>query len=106
MTTIHIFDPAMCCSGTCGPRVDPELARVAASVHMWQEKGAHIKRFNLADHSDAFLENETVHTLMQEKGPGILPIIFLNGEVVKERMYPTDAEFTEWLGAEAGSLQK
>ena len=33
MTTVRVFDPAMCCStGVCGPSVDPQLARFAADL--------------------------------------------------------------------------
>ncbi len=35
MTTIEVFDPAMCCStGVCGPQVDPDLARFAADLRV------------------------------------------------------------------------
>ncbi len=33
MAKLEILDPAMCCStGVCGPRVDPELTKIAAAV--------------------------------------------------------------------------
>jgi hypothetical protein len=33
MTSIRVFDPAMCCStGICGPSVDPQLVRFAADL--------------------------------------------------------------------------
>ena len=33
MSTIRVFDPAMCCStGICGPAIDPQLARFAADL--------------------------------------------------------------------------
>ena len=55
MSTIRVFDPAMCCSsGVCGPSVDPELTRFAADVAWLQQQGVTIERFNLAQQPAAF----------------------------------------------------
>ena len=42
MTSIQVFDPAMCCStGICGPSVDPQLVRFAADLAWLKSQGVH-----------------------------------------------------------------
>jgi len=49
MTTIQIFDPALCCStGVCGVEADQALISFAADVDWAKQNGAHVERFNLA----------------------------------------------------------
>lgn len=105
MKKVEIFDPAMCCStGVCGPGVDPNLTRVASTVYSLEQKGVDIKRFNLANDPAAFVDNETVNRILQEKGADALPITFLDGEVAKVGVYPTNKEFSEWLEVSAEEL--
>ncbi len=61
MTTIQVFDPALCCStGVCGVDVDQELVGFSADVDWAKQNGAHIERFNLAQQPMAFAENPAV----------------------------------------------
>ena len=61
MTTIQIFDPALCCStGVCGVEVDQNLVNFAADVDWAKQNGAQVERFNLAQQPLAFAENPTV----------------------------------------------
>ncbi|WAA09567.1 arsenite efflux transporter metallochaperone ArsD [Fervidibacillus albus] len=107
MKKVEIFDPAMCCStGFCGPSVDPNLTRVASAVYSLEQKGIDIQRFNLANEPAAFVENETVSEILQEKGAEALPITLLDGKVVKIGEYPTNEEFAQWLGVSAEELTK
>ena len=49
MSTIQIFDPALCCSsGVCGQDVDAHLVQAAANIDWGKGQGAQIERFNLA----------------------------------------------------------
>ncbi|MCW3794450.1 arsenite efflux transporter metallochaperone ArsD [Paenibacillus sp. LS1] len=99
MKTMEIYDPAMCCSsGVCGPGVDPELIRVSAVVHNLQKKQFQVSRYNLTSEPDAFVASPLVGQLLAEKGPQVLPIIIVDGKVVKEKNYPTNQEFVEWTG--------
>ncbi|SDM82195.1 arsenite efflux transporter metallochaperone ArsD [Sediminibacillus halophilus] len=105
MSKVEIFDPAMCCStGVCGPSVDPDLTRVASAVYSLEQKGVDIKRFNLANEPAAFTDNETVNNVLQEKGADALPVILLDGEVVKIGEYPANEEFATWLEVKAEEL--
>ncbi len=99
MNKVEIFDPAMCCStGVCGPSVDPELTRLASAVFSLEKQGFAIQRFNLANEPAAFVENAIVTQTLTDKGPEALPIVMLNGEIVKMASYPTNEEFSNWFG--------
>ncbi|MDQ0171341.1 hypothetical protein J2T19_002803 [Paenibacillus tundrae] len=39
-----------------------------------------------------------VGQLLAEKGPQVLPIIIVDGQVVKESAYPSNDEFAQWTG--------
>jgi hypothetical protein len=56
MTSIQVFDPALCCStGVCGVEVDQQLVGFSADVDWAKQNGAQIERFNLAQQPLAFL---------------------------------------------------
>lgn len=100
MRNIEIFDPAMCCStGICGPGIDPELLRVAAALSALEEKGAPVKRHNLASEPQDFVANEVIAAILEKEGAGVLPVTLVDGEVAKKNAYPTNAEFAAWAGA-------
>ena len=103
---LEIFDPAMCCpTGVCGPTVDPELARVASALFLLQGKGFLITRYNLGNEPQAFISNAKVNQLLNEKGPNVLPIILLDGELVKENSYPTNVELANWFQIDLKELE-
>ena len=62
-----------------------------------QNEDITIERYNIKDDPKAFVVNKTVCNLLKEKGPDILPLVFLNDFVIKEGAYPTDDELTEAL---------
>jgi len=96
---LEVFDPAMCCStGVCGPSVDPKLVQFAADLKWFQEKGVDIRRFNLAQNSTAFVENELVNAALTEKNEGALPLLLVDGHIVLSGRYAERSELAEWLG--------
>ena len=98
MSTIRVFDPAMCCSsGVCGPSVDPELARFAADVAWLQQQGVTIERFNLAQQSAAFAASPPVQAALA-RGTEVLPLILVDDRIAVEGAYPS----RETLAALAG----
>lgn len=106
MSKIEIFDPAMCCStGVCGPSVDPELIRVAAVVEKLKKGGVEVKRYSLSSHPQAFVENTAVNRELNAKGAKVLPIILVDGKIVKEAGYPTNPEFSVYLGVPLDKIQ-
>ncbi|MEH7110622.1 arsenite efflux transporter metallochaperone ArsD [Bacillus sp. JJ1764] len=105
MGKVEIFDPALCCpTGVCGPSVDPELARVATAIFLLEKKGFDIKRYNLGTEPDKFVENPDVNKVLHEKGPDSLPIILVEGTIVKIGSYPANEELANWFGVNAEEL--
>ncbi|HJV16735.1 MAG TPA: arsenite efflux transporter metallochaperone ArsD [Bacillales bacterium] len=103
---LEVFDPAMCCpTGVCGPNVDSELVRVASALFLLKEKGCSITRYNLGSEVQAFISNQKVNQLLNEKGPEVLPIIVLDGKVVKEGTYPTNEELANWFQIDTKELE-
>jgi hypothetical protein len=110
MTSIQVFDPALCCStGVCGVEVDQALMNFAADVDWARKNGARIERFNLSQQPLAFAENTTVKTFLQRSGQDALPLILVDGEVALAGRYPSCAELARWAAitevAEAVALQ-
>ncbi|MCY6483835.1 arsenite efflux transporter metallochaperone ArsD [Clostridium aestuarii] len=98
MKKIIIFDPAMCCStGVCGPGVDPELLRVSTILNNLKNKGIIVERYNLTSNPQAFVDNKVINQLLNSDGIDILPVVIVNGEIVKTKAYPTNEEFCKLL---------
>lgn len=97
MSTIQVFDPAMCCStGICGVDVDESLVAAAADLEWARQRGAVVERFNLAQQPLAFALNERVSAFLQRSGPDALPLVLVDGEVALAGRYPTRAELARW----------
>lgn len=107
MKKIEIFESAMCCStGVCGSTIDPELIRIWILVQNLKNKGINIVRYSLGSEPDAFVANEAISKLLKEKGSEVLPVIVVDGEVVKEAGYPTNAELAALAGMTEEELSK
>ena len=99
MMKLEIFDPAMCCStGVCGPSIDSNLLRVSTVVNVLNKKGIPVKRYNLSEEPLEFVNNIEVNKILKSQGVKALPLTLLNDEIVKSGSYPTNKEFSEWLG--------
>lgn len=99
MKKIEIFDPAMCCStGVCGPSVDKDLLRIATIIDALKNMGIEVKRHNLSSEPQAFVNNDKVKLLLEEKGADVLPITLVGGEVALTGEYPSNAQMSEWTG--------
>lgn len=99
MTTIQVFDPAMCCSsGVCGADVDETVVAFAADFAWAKEAGAGIERFNLAQQPAAFAGNAVVAAFLQRSGADALPLILVDGEVALAGRYPKRDELARWAG--------
>ena len=102
MTTIQVFDPAMCCStGVCGPAVDPQLVRFAADLDWLKAQGVAVERYNLSQEPLAFAKDVDVKTALQEKGEGALPLIKAGGIVWSMGSYPSREQLANWAGVDA-----
>ena len=99
MSTIEIFDPALCCStGVCGVEVDQQLVNAAADVDWARQSGAQITRFNLAQQPMSFVQNEKAKAFLEASGAEGLPLLLLDGETVMAGRYPKRAELARWFG--------
>ena len=102
---MQIFEPALCCpTGLCGVGVDPELLRISTVLETLKKHGVNVARFNLNSAPMEFVNNRTVNDFISDKGPDGLPAVLLDGEIVLCGRYPTNAEFSEWLGLPDGLL--
>jgi len=99
MSTIRVFDPAMCCStGICGPAIDPQLARFAADLRWLKSQGVSVERFNLSRHPAAFVEDAAVKAALESRGQASLPLVEVDGDVKSSGMYPSRDALAEWAG--------
>lgn len=99
MSSILVFDPAMCCSsGVCGPAVDPRLAHFAADLDWLKSQGISVKRFNLSKQPAAFAADDAVKAALEAKGEAALPLVKVDGDVKSVGTYPSRDELATWAG--------
>ena len=102
MTTVEIFDPAMCCStGVCGTEVDPTLSRFASDLDWLSAQGAAVTRATLSQEPGKFVTTEPVRAALETSGTDALPAVVVDGVLVSSGRYPSREELTAWarLGA-------
>ena len=105
MSSIQIFDPALCCSsGVCGQDVDALLVQASADIDWAKGQGAQLERFNLAQQPLAFAQNEVVRGLLERSGQDALPITLLDGELMLAGRYPSRAQLAQWLKLEVAPM--
>ncbi|MCL1907594.1 MAG: arsenite efflux transporter metallochaperone ArsD [Propionibacteriaceae bacterium] len=109
MSTIHVYEPAMCCNtGVCGPDPAQELVQFTSDLAALKGLGADITRHNLANDALAFTQAEPVRAFMQAAGSAGLPLTTVDGAVVLTGRYPSRDELARYAGladaptAEAG----
>lgn len=99
MSSIQIFDPALCCNtGVCGVDTDEQLVKFAADMDWARKGGAAIERFNLAQQPLVFAQNATVKAFLERSGQEALPLILVDGEVALAGRYPSRQELARWAG--------
>lgn len=102
VTTVEVFDPAMCCStGVCGPSVDPALSQFAGDLEWLNGRDAvTVTRYNLSQQPEAFAAREDVKAVLAEKGDACLPLVFVDGQLVSEGAYPDRSALARVAGVE------
>ncbi|PKM69491.1 MAG: arsenical resistance operon transcriptional repressor ArsD [Firmicutes bacterium HGW-Firmicutes-19] len=107
MSKIMIFDPAMCCpSGMCGVSIDPEIIRVATTLHTIRKNGVEIKRYNLSSNPMEFVNHSEVNRYLNERGVECLPLTVVDDQVVLSGRYPTDLEMVKMVGLSESILRE
>jgi len=98
MKTMIIYEPAMCCpTGLCGVGVDPELLRISAALETLKTCGTEIKRYNLTNAPQEFVNNAEVSQRLTDEGVEVLPIVVVDGKIVITKRYPRNDEFEKLL---------
>lgn len=98
MKKMVIFEPAMCCpTGVCGPSVDKELLRISIVLNNLKNNGVIVERHNLSNNPQIFVDNKEINAMLNDSGIEILPIITVDGVVVKTKSYPTNEDFCKLL---------
>ncbi|MBL6705010.1 MAG: arsenite efflux transporter metallochaperone ArsD [Planctomycetaceae bacterium] len=99
MSTVQIYDKAMCCStGICGPQVDPVLPRFAGDLEWLKSKGHQVERFNLSQQPAEYAKNPVVQQMLQSEGVESLPLVIVDGRIASRSEYPTRENLALWTG--------
>lgn len=106
MTTITVYDPAMCCStGICGADVDQKLIELAADLDWLKAQGVTVRRFGLSREPSEFAANDIIRQIIQESEGDDLPAFMVDGDLKAKARYPARAELAEWMGLAAPTLE-
>ncbi|AII11253.1 arsenite efflux transporter metallochaperone ArsD [Rhodococcus opacus] len=99
MSTIEIFEPALCCNtGVCGDDVDQALVTFSADLDWIRSQGGDIAQFNLASEPLAFAEREPVKAFLQVSGSEGLPLVLVDGVTAQTGRYPDRTQLAKWAG--------
>lgn len=101
MSSVTVFDPAMCCSsGVCGPKPDQKLAAFSADLQFLESLGHSVTRHNLAQEPATFAANLTVKTLLETHKSEALPVILKDGALVSYGCYPDRNKLESMINGE------
>ncbi len=101
MTTLTVYDPAMCCStGICGAEVDQKLVNFSADLDWLDTKGIKVTRINLSQEPREFAANETVKSVLEKSGVDGLPVVIFGGQMHSSGRYPDRVELAKMAGVE------
>lgn len=97
-----VYEPPMCCStGLCGPELDTTLMTFADDARWLTLQGVEVTRFNLAQDPKAFVEHPQVLQALRDEGEACLPLVMVDGAVVRTGRYPTRQDLATWFRLEA-----
>ncbi|QKJ27935.1 arsenical resistance operon, trans-acting repressor ArsD [Aliarcobacter cibarius] len=99
MKTLKIYDPAMCCpTGVCGTSVDTKLIQLSNFINSLDKSMFEVKRFGLSTNPQEYVTNSEVSKLLNTEGVEVLPLIFLDDELLFKGDYPTVSELSSKMG--------
>ncbi len=99
MKTLKIYDPAMCCpTGVCGTSVDTKLVQLANFLNSLVKNIFEVKRFGLSTEPTEEVINSEVSRLLKEEDVNVLPLIFLDDELLFKNDYPSVPELSSKMG--------
>lgn len=98
MNMLEIFEPSLCCdSGVCGPEPDKALIELQNSIQLLKKVGVETKRYAINHAPLVFVQNVVVRDFIKANGPSKLPIVLLDGKIIKTESYPTINELKELI---------
>ena len=99
MKTLKIYDPAMCCpTGVCGTSVDTKLVQLANFINSLDKKMFQVQRFGLSTNPQEYVTNSKVSDLLNKEGVEVLPLIFLDDELLFKNDYPSVPTLSSKMG--------
>ncbi|MCC5992717.1 MAG: arsenite efflux transporter metallochaperone ArsD [Rhodobacteraceae bacterium] len=99
MTTLTVYDPAMCCStGICGTDIDQRLVGLAADLDWLRAQGVIVRRFGLSREPAEFAANDIIRHILQDSAGDDLPVFLVDGELKAKARYPGRAGLAGWVG--------
>ncbi len=99
MKTLKIYDPTMCCpTGVCGTSVDTKLIQLSNFINSLDKSMFEVKRFGLSTNPQEYVTNSEVSKLLNTEGVEVLPLIFLDDELLFKGDYPTVPELSSKMG--------
>lgn len=95
---LEIFEPSLCCeSGVCGPQPDKALIDLQNTIQLLKKVGVETKRYAINQAPLEFVQNKVVSDFIKANGPGKLPIVLLNGQIIKSEAYPVVEELKKYI---------
>ena len=89
----------MCCpTGVCGTSVDTKLVQLANFLNSLDKNMFEVKRFGLSTNPQEYVANNKVSELLNKEGVEVLPLIFLDNEILFKGDYPTVPELSKKMG--------
>lgn len=96
--TLELFEPSMCCeSGLCGPEPDQLLIDLQNTIQLLKKGGVDTKRYAINQAPLVFVQNQVVSSFIKANGPEKLPLVLLDGQIIKSGAYPTLDELKEHI---------
>ena len=90
MIKLEIFEPSLCCeSGLCGPEPDKVLIDLQNTIQLLKKVNVETKRFAINQAPLMFVQNTVVRDFIKANGPGKLPLVLLDNQIIKIGGYPT-----------------
>jgi len=100
---LEIFEPSLCCeSGLCGPEPDKVLIELQNTIQLLKKAGVETKRYAINQAPLVFVQTAVVRDFIKKNGADKLPLVLLDGQMIKSGGYPTLEELKTFIPALKG----
>ncbi len=105
MRTLKIFEPAVgCLTGACSPDAQDTAGAFEEQLAALSSRGVEVQRFNLGHDPDEFASQPLVKAAIRQHGMACLPMVLLDGQVLRAGGYPTADELLALFNNHADAL--